>query len=137
MPENSRPRKLPERYRDDSPLTEELDIKTEWWRQYCEAIDLIVNELERRFCQEGMAVSAAREELLISGARGDASENFEESKLPGCIVQHDLFLQLKLLSSLWDVGERIPTSLKDVLHALKNSSEEFKACLPEVIIFKI
>jgi hypothetical protein len=65
--------KTPSRYRYESSLPEEqvLNQKDEWHRQYFDAIDCLNNALARRFDQDGMHLAAAREDLIISAARGD------------------------------------------------------------------
>lgn len=68
------------RYESEPTVSECVPL--EWKRQYFEAIDLTIEELQRRFDQKDMKVAAAREDLLLNACNGH-SFLLTTSSLPG------------------------------------------------------
>ena len=67
IPAEKRMRSEPARIRNNSKITavDETSYYVKWRSNYFEAIDLINEELKRRFNQSSMKICIAREELLL------------------------------------------------------------------------
>ena len=53
----------PRQHRSTRVQSNSFPIRTEWRRQYLEALDLVTNEINRRFRQPGMRIAAKREQV--------------------------------------------------------------------------
>ena len=102
MPGVKRLRKTCARYRQ-TDAAEDLAVegmKDSWRRSYYEAVDLVSNELSRRFDQAGMKTAAQRERLLISASSQSLASVPELPPLPQNIDKRRLGLQLMMLHDL-------------------------------------
>ena len=99
MPGVKRLHKTCARYRQ-TDAAEDLAVEgmeDSWRRSYYEAVDLVSNELSRRFDQAGMKTAAQRERLLISASSQSLASVPELPPLPQNIDKRRLGLQLMII----------------------------------------
>lgn len=53
----------------ETEMAEPEKVELRWRREVFEAVDLVQSEVERRFDQEGLGISAKREKNLIEAAK--------------------------------------------------------------------
>jgi hypothetical protein len=103
MPSADRVRKTTARYRHtDHPesVPENVPTTETWRRNYFEALDIVINELRRRFDQPGMKIAAQREQLLVDAATRSTISEPDMPPLPLSIDQRRLSVQLSMLHDL-------------------------------------
>ena len=97
-----RVRKTTSRYRHTDRAEDVTAETTEdaWRRGYYEAVDLIYQELKRRFSQTGMNIASQRERLLIDASSRSLLAEPDLPALPSNIDARRLRMQLMMLHDL-------------------------------------
>ena len=103
----------------DTDCVEEAEhpLQSTLKRQFFEVIDLLNNELTRRFDQPGMKLAASREQYVIHVIQGkDVSPHYLD--LPHWIPPVELQQEESTFKTMWEASEQ-PRSLIEVVKKLK------------------
>ncbi len=124
IPAEKRMRSEPARIRNNSKITavDETSYYVKWRSNYFEAIDLINEELKRRFNQSSMKICIAREELLLISPIANEDDNvlnktLEQACLPNIFDKNKLRRQLLKLHEKMS-KESIPRKLDNIVKLL-------------------
>jgi len=80
MPDKHRMIKTPVCYRHTTEP--EVAAQHSWRCEFYEAVDLVTEELKRRFNQDGMKTAALRETVVIKAAKQEQTVNVDSLHLP-------------------------------------------------------
>ena len=129
---SSRAAKTPARLRDTLvPESSPPHEHVKWRRQFFEALDLVEEELKRRFNQSDMQKAADRENVIIDSANCNfSSTEMEALEIPSIIDMSRLTLQLALLGDL-TTGNRF-TSVQAVAEFLLTLEVQTRSLFREV-----
>ena len=119
---------------DKEKVTERVDLDVKLKQGYFQTLDLIQNELDRRFDQPDLTVAASREKLLLADdSESHAEELSNQSKLPASIDRDKLHSQLLQLTQMLKLKGCKPKKLSEVVDILKNESDVVRALLSEAV----
>ncbi|KAL2099388.1 hypothetical protein ACEWY4_005868 [Coilia grayii] len=102
-----------------------------WRREFYQTVDLVSSELERRFNQETMTLTADRERAVTAAASGSLVD-LDTLQLPKEIDTGRLNLQLKMMQSV--TGQSQCTRVKAVASVLNELHPQTRALFSEVDI---
>lgn len=133
MPDTGRMKRTPSRYRHSENATPEQladeDGIAKWRRAYYQVMDLALEEVKRRFDQDGMKVAAKREQLLLHQTSATPTA-CEMPPLPNGINKERLLHELQILPGL--CPEKPRTTIGEFSEIFKSLHSETRQLFPEV-----
>ena len=128
----SRVRKTTARYRHTGHAQEVTAETTEdvWRRGYYEAVDLISQELKRRFSQIGMNIASQRERLLIDASSRSLLAEPDLPALPSNIDARRLRMQLMMLHDLFQ--EKSVQNVVSLASIIASAQPEIRCVFKEI-----
>ena len=104
---------------------------------YFQCLDLVHEELDRRFDQEDLTIAASREKLLLTSDCADVvshcDELMAESKIPASIDKPKLHSQLSQLGQLLKLKACKPKKVSELAEILGSESDVVRALLSEAV----
>jgi len=117
----------------------ELTFKESLRKDYFETLDLLINELQRRFQQEDLDTLENLENILLDAYRGTVPSQEKLKERLGCFAEDfeldDLHPQLKMLKNQKNTpDEKNPTSCQDIAHRLSQMPETSRNLFDQVFL---
>lgn len=127
MPDECRMKTTPVRYRHTAEPEEATQHS--WRREFYEAVDLVTEELKRRFNQDGMKTAALREKVVIPAAKKEQTVNVDSLHLPLHLDRERLETQLKMIG---DVFSDTPgNTVRDIAANMSKLHPQTRAVIKE------
>ena len=116
----------------------ELTFEDSLRKDYFETLDLLTNELQRRFQQEDLDTLENLENILLNAYRGTVPSQEKLKDRLGCFAEDleldDLHPQLKMLKNQNTPDEKNPTSCRDIAHRLSQMPETSRNLFDQVFL---
>lgn len=118
---------------EESVQVDDINFPQLWRRDYFEVIDILINELERRFDQHDFDIAVRREKVLLAYLRNNTKIDIklEDLLLPDAIDKNRLSLQLALFSDLCRDKEGL-TTLRDLANFIASLQSETRKIFAEI-----
>lgn len=119
--------KTPVRYRHTAEP--EAAAQHSWRCEFYEAVDLVTEELKRRFDQAGMKIAALREEAVIKAAKKEQTVNVDSLHLPLHFDRDRLETQLKMIGDVF--GNSPSHTVQEIAKKISNLHPQTRAVFKE------
>ena len=135
MPDE-RMKKTPVRYRHTAEP--EAAAQHSWRCEFFEAVDLVTEQLKRRFDQDGMKPAALREKVVIQAAKKEHTFYVDSLHLPVHFDRGRLEMQLKMIGDVFgaspgntvqDIAENMSKLQPQTRAVFKEAENLIKLCL--------